>query len=83
VPTPPHAPPFPQVVDGEKRRLKITLDKVTARNQGGPARQLRYLDSSQREGGRQRERERERERERGREGVLGDLRMREFFQQES
>ena len=29
------------MLDGDKRRIRITLDKVTARNQGGPARQLR------------------------------------------
>lgn len=30
-----------EVVDTEKRRIKITLEEVSARNQGGPARQLR------------------------------------------
>jgi hypothetical protein len=30
-----------QVEDGDARRVKITLEQVTARNQGGPARQLR------------------------------------------
>jgi len=30
-----------EVEDGDARRVKITLEQVTARNQGGPARQLR------------------------------------------
>ena len=30
-----------QLVDNQSRRVKITLVQVTARNQGGPARQLR------------------------------------------